>query len=174
MTQSSESLKQKTDWRFLISFFVIIIGLYLLGTWLQYLQYSVQEQNYRQYRTQLDKQHAKENQILGKKLDDYAIPIIDAIERYKNEHKKYPENLTVLVPTYLSESPYAAFGEDVNYWPEPHQFGPPFYFGFSGSDSILSLNGWSYIYCPSSICAITRYTGIYRINENWIFIHGSW
>lgn len=172
MTQSDESPKQKTNWRFLIALFAIIISLYLLGTW---VQYTIEKQQYDEHMVIVRTQNAKEREELGESLDAYTTPIIKAIDLYKNDKGKYPESLDALVSEYLVDKPYVAFGEKLFYEPTPGQFGQPFYFGFSGSDSILSLNGWVYVYCPASVCNIDDHTGgLYRINENWIYIHGSW
>lgn len=171
MTQSDASPKQKTNWRFLIALFAVLISLYLLGSW---VKYAIEKQQYDEQMVIVHTQNAKENDELGKKLDAYTTPIIKAIDQYKNDKGKYPESLDALVPEYLTNKPYIAFGEKLQYDPTPGQFGQPFYFGFAGSDSILSLNGWDYAYCPASVCNIDSYTGLYRINENWIYIHGSW
>lgn len=176
MLEPSQAPKQKTNWLFVIFFFTGLIALYSLGTW---VQYSIQEQEHEQYLVRRNTQRAQENQVLGEKIDAYAMPIIDAIERYKKENGKYPTDLAVLVPTYLTKAPKAVFGEKVVYSPEPNQFGNPFTFSFYGHYlGLASMHGWSYQYCPTSTCNIPdslthNYKKMHRINENWVFWHHS-
>jgi hypothetical protein len=173
-SQPANSVQRKSNWWILIFVFAGVIALYAVGI---SLQYKLEQERYDQFKLKLDKQQAEENKLLGEKLDTYALPIIQAIEQYKNDKGSYPENLTVLVPAYLEQEPYAAFGEKLKYSPKPpQQFHSPFYFAFYGHYPFPAfMHGRTYMYCPEPACDISRFigAGVYRINQNWIYLHSS-
>jgi hypothetical protein len=159
----SETQKNKRN--FLI-FIVIFTLIGVTGSW---LEYKIEKRN-NERRELAAKQR---NAALAKQLNSYSDPIIQAIYKYKDDHREFPKDLLVLVPQYLPEEPYAAFGEELVYFPNDDYYGAPFYFAFNGHYSGLAfMHGWSYKYCPSSSCS-DNFEGVYRIDENWIFMHSS-
>ena len=157
------------NWRPLISIFTVVIALYLLGAW---WQYQSAEREYAAQATVIARQKAQENAALAAELNAYSTPIIQAIYRYKAAQGEYPPDLSALVPGYLPAEPYAAFGEKLRY-DRAEFYGIPFYFGFFGHyPGLAALHGWRYIYCPAPGCSVAG-EGIYRIDPNWIFMHGS-
>jgi hypothetical protein len=107
--------------------------------------------------------------------------VITAIEQYYRDHGSYPEELNILIPAYLPQEPgiYIRSGEYLFYEPKPWQENtPPFTFSIRGHYPFPAfMHGWQLVYCPSIYpgCAPggDRHIYIYRVNDRWIWIHGS-
>ena len=107
--------------------------------------------------------------------------VVTAIEQYYQDHGSYPEKLNDLIPTYLTQEPgiYLRNGEYLTYEPKSRQTGaPPFTFLVAGHyPALASMHGWDLVYCPSMYtgCATggDRHIYTYRVNDRWIWIHGS-
>ena len=107
--------------------------------------------------------------------------VIAGIEKYYQDHGSYPEELDILVPTYLTQEPgiYLRSGEYLTYEPHPwRENTPSFTFSISGHYPFLAfMHGWELIYCPSTYlgCAAggDRHIRVYRVNDWWIWIHSS-
>jgi hypothetical protein len=146
-------------------FVAIFLFVGVVGSW---LEYKIEKQNNEKQALAAERSNA----ALAKQLNAYSDPVIQAIYKYKEEHGQFPKDLLILVPQYLPEEPYAAFGEKLFYSPDA-DYGAPFYFAFYGHYSGLAfMHGWFYQYCPSSSCDDNG-EGVYRIDENWIFVHSS-
>ena len=160
------SPKKMPDWLFI---FCLVAGILLLMVISFWSQYIVEQRNIEKRNAEIKEKNA----ALAKDILSYSDPIVEAINKYKEDRGEYPDDLLVLVPQYLQDEPYAAFGERIVYFPEGHN-GAPFYFGFSGNyPGLAFMHGWAYVYCPKLVCDGTG-EGVYRIDDDWIYIHSSW
>jgi hypothetical protein len=149
---------------------ILLAGAVIIGLLAYWLKYKIEVRINEAREISIERRitaFERKNAALEKQLDNYSIPIIQAIYKYEKENDEFPKDLHNLVPRYLPEEPYAVFGDKVEYSPNG-ELGPPFYFGFRGNYSgIALLHGYSYIYCPLINC---DNDGTYRIGENWIFV----
>ncbi len=104
--------------------------------------------------------------------------VINAIERYHQDHGIYPRELSDLVPDYLPKVSgiYIRRGERLTYAPEPEREGAaPFTFYIYGHYAFV--HGWELKYCPKEfdLCNETndRHYHPHRINDRWIWVSRS-
>jgi hypothetical protein len=123
----------------------------------------------------------RENEFhLSSVIPRYDV-VITAIEQYHRDHGSYPEELNNLNPAYLAQAPgiYLRSGENLTYELKPlWENAPPFTFSISGHYPFPAfMHGWHLAYCPSTYpgCAPggDRHIHVYRVNDRWVWIHGS-
>jgi hypothetical protein len=108
-------------------------------------------------------------------------PVVDAVERYREDHGAYPASLSVLVPSYLPETPsiYVRGGESLHYAPDSEHVGSaPFTFYVYGHHTGLQfMHGWEFKYCPVELEYCNepddQHYHPHRVNDWWIWINRS-
>jgi hypothetical protein len=107
--------------------------------------------------------------------------VVNAIEKYQEDHGAYPPDLEALVPEYLSRVPdvYIRAGWWLEYSPDPeHEAGAPFTFYVYGHHTWTQfMHGWELKYCPEELDFCGELDDHlyhpHRINHQWIWVNRS-
>lgn len=124
--------------------------------------------------------------LLGDAIDQanlsYGIArydvVIDAIERYLDDHGRYPPTLDDLVPGYLATVPgiYMKFGQTLEYEPNPPAWYDHAPFAFELGGSHMGIHGQTLKYCPVEFEPCyedDRKHTSRRIDDRWIWVYSS-